>query len=69
MKNSKEYRPTASQMNPDRITTDTVQLWQNGIMVTAMIKNEEAKEMIKNRQAFVITEQAIGSMSNGISVA
>ena len=47
-------------MNPDHIRTETVQLWKNGVMITAQLSKEEAKEMVKSGKAFVITGQAIG---------
>ena len=48
------------QKNPESISTDTVQLWRNGIMITAQLTKKDAQEMIKKEKAFCITDQAIG---------
>jgi len=47
-------------MNPEHIRMETVQLWKNGVMITAQLSKEEAKEMVRQRKAFVISSQAIG---------
>lgn len=53
-----------SQCNPENIHTDsgTVQFWRNGIMLTAMMTVEDAKEMVREGKGFVIASQAIGSI-------
>ena len=49
------------QKDPKSITTDRVQLWQNGVMITAQISREDAQAMVRNHRAFVISSQAINS--------
>ena len=49
----------------DRIKTETVQYWRNGIMVTAQMTKATAKELVKNGEAFVISSQAIGAIIDG----
>jgi len=56
-------RPHAWQKDPDMIMTETVQLWRHGIMMTASIPRERAKEMVRKGEAFVITSQAIGGLT------
>jgi len=53
-----------SQLNPENIHTDSVnvQYWRNGVMITAMMSIENARESIKAIRAFVITSQAVGSI-------
>jgi hypothetical protein len=48
------------QKDCENVETENVQLWnENGIMLSR-IKNQEAKEMVKDGRCFVITSQAIG---------
>lgn len=51
-------------MNSDanRIKTDRVQFWRNGIMVTAMMTRERACELVRDGLAYVISSQAIGAI-------
>jgi len=58
-------KPELSQLNPNDIKTKKVQLWQNGIMITAQIDNRDARNMVSNGFAFVITSQAIGAIRDG----
>ena len=51
-------------MNPEHILTETVQLWKNGIMITAQLSKEKAKEMVRQRKAFVISSQAISLLGD-----
>ena len=44
----------------DKLTTSTVQYWLNGSMMTAQMPLEEAKQLVRNGKAFVISAQAIG---------
>ena len=53
----------AWQKDPNNITTDTVQFWVNGIMITAQLTKEEAQQKLREGKAFVISEQAIGSVT------
>ena len=53
------------QRNPQNVQSRNVQLWRNGVMITAQISQSDARDMVANGQAFVISAQAIGAMSNG----
>lgn len=68
MRKRQEYHPKENQKNPDNLTTNNVQVWHHGVMA-GIIKLEDAKEMVKNHNAFVITQQAIGTMKDGISTS
>ena len=61
------HRPTEQQMNPSRVETATVQFWRNGVMATAQMTRETARQMVREGQAFVISGQAVGAMENGFS--
>lgn len=61
--NSYRFVPKDWQRNPDKIKTNRVQFWSNGIMLTAQLTNAEAKEMVRTGKAYVITEQAIGDIN------
>ena len=52
-------KPQVDKTDPNRIETETVQYWRNGIMVTAMMTKETAKELVRTGKAYVITSQAI----------
>lgn len=69
-KKSREYRPSGWQLDPNSITTesDTVQYWVGLTMVTAMMKKEEARELVRSGHAFVCTGQAISKMVDGIAI-
>lgn len=54
------YENNNFSTNPENIKTDTVQLWRGSCMVTAQLKNADAKQMVKDGKCFVITSQAIG---------
>ena len=62
-KKAPPYKPSGWQLDPEKITTSKVQFWRNGSMLTAQISNEEAKQMIKDGKAFVISAQAIGALN------
>ena len=49
------------QRKPGAIQTKQVQLWRNGIMLTAQLTREDAQEMVQRGQAFVICSQAISN--------
>ena len=68
MKTKYQYQPTGWQLDPHQIETDKVQFWSNGIMLT-LITNADAKERVKNKEAFVISGTAIGLMKDGYSKA
>ena len=61
------HRPTGWQLDPSRVTTATVQMWRNGVMVTAMMSNEAARQAVREGRAFVMSSQAVGAMVNGVS--
>jgi len=42
-----------------RTETGKVQFWNNGIMITGQLDIEEAKEMVREGKATVISSQAI----------
>jgi len=52
------------QRDPNRIETDKVQYWRNGIMLTAMMDKKTAQDLVREGKAFVITSQAIGDINN-----
>lgn len=56
--------PKAWQTDPSNITTDRVQFWSNGVIVTAQMSKTAAQEAVSEGRAFVITEQAIGAIVN-----
>jgi len=68
-KKDNRYQPTGWQLDPQSVKTNRVQLWRHGNMMTAQLKLIEARTLIENGSAFVISDQAIGSMSNGFSEA
>ena len=55
-------QPTADQMNANYLDTNTVQFWVNGIMMTAQMSLSDARKMINNGRAFIISSQAIGAV-------
>lgn len=42
-----------------KLKTKTVQAWKNGIMISAMVELENAKQMVNKGDWFVINSQAI----------
>lgn len=57
-------KPAQHQLDPQRIDTQNVQFWRNGIMITAQLSNQEARNLVANGSAFVITGQAIGALDD-----
>ena len=56
------WEPKEWQLNPESIKTDKVQYWTiTGTMLTAQMENNEAKKLVTEGRAYVITEQAIGA--------
>lgn len=51
------------QRDPSSLTTDRVQVWSNGIMLT-LIPRAAAQEMVKGHRGFVISEQAVGALDD-----
>lgn len=56
----KDFVLSEYQKNPENISTDMVQYWENGVMITARLSQKEAKELVRNGHSFVISSQAIG---------
>jgi len=54
-----KMKPQVDKTDPDRIVTETVQYWKGGVMLTAMMKKEVAKELVRTGEAYIITSQAI----------
>ena len=49
----------------DYLETDTVQFWVRGSMMTAQMKLNNARELVDEGKAFVISCQAIGAITDG----
>lgn len=65
MTTSKRNTPQEWQKDPSNVKTSKVQFWTNGIMLTAQMTNAEARTLVANGTAFVISDQAIGALKNG----
>ena len=52
------------QNDPKQIKTNWVQYWKNGIMLTAQLSKENAQELVRTGEAFVISSQAVGAIIN-----
>lgn len=64
------YRPSGWQLDPEQIKTDKVQFWRHGVLVSGYFSKERAKEMVRAKTAFVMSDQAIGALaSDGTSEA
>ena len=60
-KKKRNFQPQAWQKDPQNVKTSTVQLWSaSGIMLTAQLPLEKAREMVTKGEAFVICDQAVG---------
>ena len=57
--------PRPDQTNPENVTSGNVQFWSNGVMRTAQMTRETAREMVASGEAFVISAQAVGALQNG----
>jgi hypothetical protein len=62
-----DYQPSGKQLDAGEVTSRRVQLWRNGVMITAMLTLAEARQMVTERTAFVISDQAIGAMIDGVN--
>ena len=49
-----------SQVNPDNIKTDKVQLWKGNTMLSGQLTKQEARKMVLEHKAFIISDQAVG---------
>ena len=65
---AKGYKPMGWQREARHLITAQVQYWSNGIMMT-LLPLSEAKGLVIEDKAFVITSQAIGRLENGIAKA
>ena len=62
-----QYTPRETQFDVNELNTTHVQLWRHHIMFT-LVPLERAKEMVRNREAFVCTNQSINAMDvNGFA--
>lgn len=59
---SNRVRPSDWQTEPSRVTTARVQHWANGVMTTAQMPLDLARELVEKGAAFVICDQAIGAL-------
>lgn len=57
--------PDQWQTDSTQITTETVQFWACGNLVTAQMRNNEARKLVESGNAFVVNEQAIGLLDEG----
>lgn len=65
-----EFRPHGWQLESSSLCTQSnqVQYWHNGLMA-GLIDKSEAQKFVRNGVAFVISEQAVGAMVDGVSHA
>lgn len=64
LEKNKKFVPATWQKDPNNIKTDKVQFWTSGgTMLTAQMKRADAQKLVKSGKAFVITDQAIGALS------
>jgi len=63
------HQPKEWQLDPDSLETATVQYWRNGVMVSAQITLENARESVRNGTAFVISGCAIGALNDDFEYA
>jgi len=62
MRKPTKYYPPPEQRDPSRLTTEEVQFWYNGVLLS-LLSLEEAREKVRRGEAFVITSQAIGALN------
>ena len=68
-KKNHKYSPNGWQLNWTNLNAPKIQYWMDGVMITRF-SPEEARNMVIDRKAFVISEQAIGALdNNGYSIA
>lgn len=65
-KRTREYRPSGWQLDPIMIRTQRVQYWANGLYAGSMTQ-EKARQLVADGHAFVICDQAVGAMVDGVS--
>ncbi len=51
-----------AKRDPMRLKAERVQYWRDGIMLTAQMPLEEARRLVAEGRAYVITDQAIGDI-------
>ena len=57
--------PRPDQQDPNRVTSRNVQYWRNGVMMTAQMTQDQARQQVSNGSAFVISSQAVGALVDG----
>ena len=64
MKKVKRGTPKEWQLNPMILNTpdSKVQFWRDGVMITAQMSIERARDKVREGNAFVISDQAIGAL-------
>ena len=60
---NRRSHPRQNQLDPNRVASRNVQFWSNGVMRTAQLSNDDARQMVANGSAFVISSQAVGALS------
>jgi hypothetical protein len=64
MKNKRERgKPLPWQKDPSYLDAPKVQFWREGVMTSAMMPLQVAKEQVSLGIAFVISSQAIGALN------
>ena len=58
-------QPRPDQRDPNRVTSQNVQYWANGVMRTAQMTQDQARQQVRDGTAFVITSQAVGAVVDG----
>ena len=56
----KKYKAAAWQQDMDSIKTSEVQLWSKTGIMMQVIPRKQARELVLNDRAFVISDQAVG---------
>lgn len=57
MTRKRKWEPEAWQWRPEILMTDKVQFWSGSVM--RLIDLDEARQLVKERKAFISTDQAI----------
>jgi len=64
-KQAKLSPPSGWQLDPKTLKTEKVQYWRKGVMMTLFTKSH-AQHLVETGRAFVISDQAIGLLENGM---
>lgn len=63
MVRKKTVKELKLNFDPDALKTDKVQYWsKGGVMLTAEMPLEKAKRLVRERKAFVVSNQAISQI-------